>query len=384
MLLSWRSSLVLSSRRLFQSSIRMYRCDKRKTQSTQYECPHTLKSQISLRKYRLLNPFIELDVRQGWNELLRNRSKQGHVIFGRNVAAGDRVSKSCRKQLLMNSRDFGMSMYAISSSLAGTCQDFEKPRGVDTTSSTIKHYDGNDLSNNDRNTQQASLEQSTVAISFQGKQLDKLQTSRCCNSQLPSSDHVPEIISFAYNALQRKENEESSDMCCLYAQNQNRVNKPLADPSWMKATPTQLSVALLKLREELPAFFNYPPRLEMYSRNLVVENGLMGLAITTRFCASIRFAHPVMEILKMTKESEQSSIHVRWRVRGMPLIRLVGVKAQERMWDGFSIFEVGSDGLIRKHRITRVTPSQLKEKEKTRFIAFLMGFWQLGRKRGFC
>lgn len=49
------------------------------------------------------------------------------------------------------------------------------------------------------------------------------------------------------------------------------------------------------------------------------------------------------------------------------------------MWDGFSVFEVGSDGCIRRHRITKVTPSRVKE--KTGFVALLMGLWQLGGKR---
>ncbi|XP_065830288.1 uncharacterized protein [Oscarella lobularis] len=168
------------------------------------------------------------------------------------------------------------------------------------------------------------------------------------NSELVRSASAPPVV-----AVVAKRMQESS-----------KANVKRKKSSWEKASPTQLSVAFFHLREELPVFFQHGHNVGLYSKNVVFENSLILSSCSTRgrflyrcqlalfrWAARLRFGTPTMDVLKATKQVNESSIHVRWRVSGRS-------KDNINTWDGYSVFEVGGDGLIRKHRISRVLPSQ--------------------------
>ena len=166
------------------------------------------------------------------------------------------------------------------------------------------------------------------------------------NSELVRSASAPPVV-----AVVAKRMQESS-----------KANVKRKKSSWEKASPTQLSVAFFHLREEvflnkimlldlnfvslqLPVFFQHGHNVGLYSKNVVFENSLILSSCSTRsefsylsvvilynncsgrflyrcqlalfrWAARLRFGTPTMDVLKATKQVNESSIHVRWRVSG--------------------------------------------------------------------
>jgi hypothetical protein len=86
-----------------------------------------------------------------------------------------------------------------------------------------------------------------------------------------------------------------------------------------------------------------------------------------RTVGHLKYAYVKLEVLKITKHSEDHTIKVRWRVRGISGLKVMLnfwkyklwklkeiFDEQESWYDGFSTFYVGSDGLIIKHVVDKV------------------------------
>lgn len=81
-----------------------------------------------------------------------------------------------------------------------------------------------------------------------------------------------------------------------------------------------------------------------------------------------------MDVLKITKHSEDSSIKIRWRITGITGYRILYKMVQFRVWqpkqmiekhqktwiDGFSTLYINNDGLIVRHIVDKVVPDQDK------------------------
>lgn len=87
-----------------------------------------------------------------------------------------------------------------------------------------------------------------------------------------------------------------------------------------------------------------------------------------RTVGHFKFAYVKLEVLKITKHPEDYSVKVRWRIRGLSGFKVMMnfwkyklwklkeiFEEQEAWYDGFSIFYVGSDGLVIKHIVDKVT-----------------------------
>ncbi|XP_028394983.1 uncharacterized protein C6orf136 homolog isoform X2 [Dendronephthya gigantea] len=146
----------------------------------------------------------------------------------------------------------------------------------------------------------------------------------------------------------------------------------------------QLALVHLKLREELPSFFYGHHQYSIYSKNILFDNKLT--RTRTRTLKSYKYIMNLMayagrffwtgatlDIIRITKHSEDNTIRVRWTAKGIPWYRLpffsLSGKPQSlfyRYVDGFSIFEVGRDGLVHCHRLDKVIPASTPERQTWR------------------
>lgn len=118
----------------------------------------------------------------------------------------------------------------------------------------------------------------------------------------------------------------------------------------------------------------------IYSPNLIFENNINGKKTVglyhyvkqvayLRTVGHLKFAYVKFEILKITMHPEDSTIKVRWRIRGISALKVMLTfwkyklwklkevfEDQESWYDGFSTFYLGSDGFIHKHVADKMMP----------------------------
>ncbi|CAN9504143.1 unnamed protein product [Ophioblennius macclurei] len=137
----------------------------------------------------------------------------------------------------------------------------------------------------------------------------------------------------------------------------------------------KLDLMFEKLRLELPGFFMSNHDYSMYSNDVEFINGLVNIRTRGRLMYQLTlslwrllclcyYAEARLDVLKLTKHSEDGSIRARWRIKGLPfhslLLRFYRKDKSHlyRSYDAFSTFYVGQDGLIHCHRVEKVMPTQ--------------------------
>ncbi|CAH0722182.1 unnamed protein product, partial [Brenthis ino] len=170
-----------------------------------------------------------------------------------------------------------------------------------------------------------------------------------------------------------------------------------------KPSEEQLMRIFKALSTTMPSLFIKPLDYSIYHPNLIFVNNIRGTTTVGLFhyvkqvallrtVAHIKFAYVNFEILKITPHPEDSSIRMRWRIRGISGFKVFFMFWKYKLWDmkqvfqdqelwydGFSTFYVGSDGLIQKHVADKVMPDQDKivdDEEKAPIaakIALLIG-----------
>ncbi|XP_047536365.1 uncharacterized protein LOC125070511 [Vanessa atalanta] len=170
-----------------------------------------------------------------------------------------------------------------------------------------------------------------------------------------------------------------------------------------KPSEEQLMKIFHTLSNTMPSLFVKPLDYSIYHPNLVFVNNIRGVTTVGLFhyvkqvallrtVAHIKFAYVNFEILKITAHPEDSSIRMRWRIRGISGLKVFFMFWKYKLWnlkevfqdqelwyDGFSTFYVGSDGLIQKHVADKVMPDQdsiVDDEEKAPIaakIALLIG-----------
>ncbi|PIK35664.1 hypothetical protein BSL78_27507 [Apostichopus japonicus] len=185
-----------------------------------------------------------------------------------------------------------------------------------------------------------------------------------------SSDHSSEYglnIQSVNHELSGKVTTELSDRC-HHTNDQWVVMCSGANSSSKDGTRTQV----------MPNFFEQSHDYGMYSQDLEFDNRLMGvktkgLAAYKATVQSLKLASTAylvnahLELLRMTMQPEDGTIQARWRLKGVPLhsfvLRPLAKKHKYRYFDAFSVFQVGSDGLIHHHRLDKMIPDSDKVKE---------------------
>ncbi|XP_062904191.1 uncharacterized protein C6orf136 homolog [Mobula hypostoma] len=150
-----------------------------------------------------------------------------------------------------------------------------------------------------------------------------------------------------------------------------KTNPQKGEPSMEE----HLAVLYEKLRLELPNFFLKPHDYEMYSENVEFISAFPRMKIRgrsiyrvlvtlSRFIAWNYYADLQMEVMKMTQHPEDWTVQVRWRVTGIPLHVLILKFYKKdktelyRTYDAYSIFYLGPDGLIHRHKVSKMIPTQ--------------------------
>ncbi|KAG8179273.1 hypothetical protein JTE90_026737 [Oedothorax gibbosus] len=170
-----------------------------------------------------------------------------------------------------------------------------------------------------------------------------------------------------------------------------------------RPTEDQLLHVINRLTHCLLGFFEKPQDFSIYHKNIVFQNNIKGVTIKgssayvqamylLRFYGYVQYAKIKVEILKITHHVEDGTVRVRWRVKGVSrhkvLLKLWKLKSmnwkqfahEEAEWlDGFSVFSVGTDGLIYKHVCDKMTPNDdTVTAKKVDLKSRLLGLFELG------
>lgn len=173
---------------------------------------------------------------------------------------------------------------------------------------------------------------------------------------------------------------ERQTVLCANVSKTNEPPHPAGKP-----TEDQLQKIHLVLANTLPNFFIQPQDYTIYHKNVTFENNIQGkithglsayvqqMALI-RVLGHLRYAHVKLEVLKITHHFEDGTIRVRWRIKGVSGLRALFFFWNFRVWewkemmknesewiDGFSIFEVGGDGLVHKHICEKMMPDDNRE-----------------------
>ncbi|CAG9783309.1 unnamed protein product [Diatraea saccharalis] len=178
--------------------------------------------------------------------------------------------------------------------------------------------------------------------------------------------------------------------------------KEVGNPS-DKPSEEQLMKVFHVLSETMPNLFIKPLDYSIYHPNMVFVNNIRGTTTVGLFpyvrqiallrtVGHIKFAYVKFEIMKITANPEDSSVKLRWRIKGISGLKVFFMFWKYKLWnlkevfqdqelwyDGFSTFYVGGDGLVHKHIADKVMPDQdtiIDDEEKAPIaakIALLIG-----------
>ncbi|CAH4035160.1 uncharacterized protein C6orf136 homolog isoform X2 [Pieris brassicae] len=165
-----------------------------------------------------------------------------------------------------------------------------------------------------------------------------------------------------------------------------------------KPSEEQLMKVFHVLSTNMPELFFKPIDYSIYHPNLVFVNNIRGVTTVglihyvkqvalLRTIGHIKFAYIKLDVMKITAHPEDSTIKMRWRIKGISGLKVFFMfwkyklwnmkevfQDQEMWYDGFSTFYVGSDGLIHKHIADKVMPDQdtiIDDEEKAPIAAKL-------------
>ncbi|GAB6019503.1 hypothetical protein CHUAL_001080 [Chamberlinius hualienensis] len=213
---------------------------------------------------------------------------------------------------------------------------------------------------------------------------------------------VNQIATFHRSCIPLTEYEKTMILTADSSSKQQKTSQPTPSTSSGKPSDDQLTNIFNVLSQTLPDFFLKPQNYKIFHNNLVFQNNIRG--VTTyglpsyiqqmallRLIGHFKFAYVKMEVLKITKHSEDGTIRVRWRIRGVSGMKIFLQFWRYRVWkykdtmlresdwyDGFSTFYVGSDGLVHRHVCDKMIPDNDKVEitSKTNLaakLAFLLG-----------
>ncbi|XP_053600816.1 uncharacterized protein LOC128669760 [Plodia interpunctella] len=233
------------------------------------------------------------------------------------------------------------------------------------------------------------------------------------------SGHSNDDISYSsFSNLDLAKYNEDLTPTCLSDFERNAVAFCTGEPSPSPEKQTNTSVStegkpseeqLMKvyhvLSDTMPNLFIKPLDYSIYHPNLVFINNIRGVTTVGLFhyvkqiallrtIGHLKFAYVNFEVIKITAHPEDSSVRMRWRVRGISGLKVFlmfwkyklwnlkqAFQEQELWYDGFSTFYVGGDGLIQKHIADKVMPDQdtiIDDAEKAPIaakIALLIGLF---------
>lgn len=147
-----------------------------------------------------------------------------------------------------------------------------------------------------------------------------------------------------------------------------------------KPSPEKLEHVFRILRDNVPKLFIQPMDYSIYHPDVVFENNIRGTRTIglypyvkqiglLRTVGHIKYAYVKMEVLKITKHPEDSTVKIRWRVRGISGLKVMLLFWKYKIWDinelfdkteswydGFSTIYVNGEGQVVKHVADKMMP----------------------------
>ncbi|KAF5302492.1 hypothetical protein FQR65_LT08582 [Abscondita terminalis] len=152
-----------------------------------------------------------------------------------------------------------------------------------------------------------------------------------------------------------------------------------------KPSPEQLQKVYDVLADNLPKIFIQSLDYKIYNPNIVFENNIIGkrsvglygyikqIALL-RTVGHLKYAYVMFEILKITQHPEDSTVKVRWTIKGVSGLKVMFTFWKYKLWnyreilekadiwyDGFSTFYVNGNGEIYKHVADKMMPDMDRE-----------------------
>ncbi|XP_056638148.1 uncharacterized protein LOC130446102 [Diorhabda sublineata] len=161
---------------------------------------------------------------------------------------------------------------------------------------------------------------------------------------------------------------------------QQQYSNQSQDDNPNKPSGEKLSKVFNILAESLPNLFIQPLDYTIYHPDIIFEDNIRNIRTVglynyvkqvalLRTVGHLKFAYVKFEILKITKHPEDSSVKVRWQIRGISALKVMMTFWRYKLWDikelfdkteswydGFSIFYVNSEGQIIKHVADKMMP----------------------------
>ncbi|XP_067662740.1 uncharacterized protein [Haliotis asinina] len=156
----------------------------------------------------------------------------------------------------------------------------------------------------------------------------------------------------------------------------------------------QLLVVHNFFERTLPDFLKSKQDYRIYHKDIIFENNYFGKNVSTqgitayvtqvtkiRIMTHFMYAHAQFSVLKITHHPEDGTVRIRWRISGLPQLKTLLIwkfmpwnyrknrDANSEWHDGFSIFTVGSDGFVHKHRVDRVMTDEELQVSKPASLA---------------
>lgn len=155
-------------------------------------------------------------------------------------------------------------------------------------------------------------------------------------------------------------------------------------------SPEKLAHVYKVLSETLPKLFINSLDYDIYDANIIFENNILGKRTVglyeyikqvalLRTVGHFKYAYVTFDILKITKHPEDSTIKVRWTIRGISGLKVMFLFWKYKLWnykemlnktetwyDGFSTFYVNGDGKIIQHTADKMMPDMDLEQARDR------------------
>ncbi|KAJ8949577.1 hypothetical protein NQ318_016208 [Aromia moschata] len=170
------------------------------------------------------------------------------------------------------------------------------------------------------------------------------------------------------------------DVNTYFRENNYSSNDPdKSNPN--KPSPEKLYNVYNVLRENLPNLFIKTMDYSIYHPEMIFEDNIRGIRTVglysyvkqvalLRTVGHFKFAYVMFEILKITQHPEDSTVKIRWRIRGISALKVMLTFWKYRLWnfkeifdnqteswyDGFSTFYVNVDGFVVKHVADKMMP----------------------------
>ncbi|XP_032689431.1 uncharacterized protein LOC116852831 isoform X2 [Odontomachus brunneus] len=164
---------------------------------------------------------------------------------------------------------------------------------------------------------------------------------------------------------------------------QQQSSSPSSQDNEGKPSQEQLQYVLDCLSQDLPKLFMKSQNYSIYTEDIIFINNIRG--VTTKGLISymkqlvflkafghLKFAYVKFDIIKITMHTEDATVKVRWRIRGLSGIKMISVFWKYKIWDikeaiekdaeiwydGFSTYYVNGEGKVYKHIVDKVIPDQ--------------------------